>query len=114
MRSSWEDGPAFLVWALDDIRAVDELVWQHIAPRLHPEIQREKVIETSKEKSAEPKAMALDDLFTEFAMEQIRDNPQYNLEEVDRWISGKLVRLKEYDSRLKAEEIDNLAIENLK
>src|SRR2546423_13492382 len=112
MPSSWEYGPAFLVWALDDIREVGDLVWQHIAPRLHPEpkIQSDEVIETPKEKSAEAKAMALDDFFTEFAMEQIRDSPQYNLEEVDRWIPGKLVRIKEYDSRLKAEEIDDLAI----
>ena len=41
----------FLTWALDDVRCLDQMVWQHLAPRLYPELQAalEEVVDSAKQ-----------------------------------------------------------------
>ena len=35
------DPRLFFVWALDDVRYLDEFIWQHLAPRIYPDLRQQ-------------------------------------------------------------------------
>ena len=55
----------FLTWAVDDVRCLDQMVWQHLAPQLYPELQGalDKVIESAKRNRTDTLADEIHDTF---------------------------------------------------
>lgn len=86
----------FFIWALDDVRYVDQMVWQHIAPYLYPELQQslDDIFARFEGQSPEELAIVIDDAFANFAKDQFVRFPDCS---VDLWVSRKLIDLKEYD-----------------
>ena len=68
----------FFIWALDDVRYVDQMVWQHIAPYLYPELQQslDHIFASLEEQSSEKLMIAIDDAFADFAKDQIVRSPR--------------------------------------
>ena len=85
----------FFIWALDDVRYVDQIVWQHIAPYMYPELQRslDDIFARFEGQNSEELAMAID-AFADFAKDQFGRSLNSS---VDLWLSRKLMDLKEYD-----------------
>ena len=87
----------FFIWALDDVRYVDQMVWQHIAPYLYPELQQslDDIFARLEGQSPEELAIVIDDAFANFAKDQFVRSLDCS---VDLWVSRKLMDLKEYDN----------------
>jgi len=103
MKAYLADQSVFLIWALDDVRYVDDMVWQHLAPRLYPglKVRLDEAIANfeGKEDGTED---AIDDVFADFARERISE-PCHNAKEVELWLTRKLNDLKEHDKQMQLE-----------
>jgi hypothetical protein len=100
MGSYLEDGMVFLIWALDDIRTVDLVVWQHLAPRLFPDLKRRLDGIIAQFPEDKDRAHAVTELFNDFALDQLKSHGVSK--ERDSWIKDKLQALKCYKKQLRA------------
>jgi len=106
MSSYLEDDLVFLIWALDDVRTVDLVVWQHLAPRLFPDLRARLDATIAQFPEDEERAHAVTKLFTDFALEQLITTHGESKEK-DSWIKGKLEVLKDYKKQLRADTASN-------
>ena len=98
----------FLTWAIDDVRDLDQLVWQHIAPALYPELQQEyDNVFTQERPQGEGDTFrdSLDTLLSLF-VNKLYESGRYDSETIDISISRKLEDLDVYRGECK----DNLEI----
>jgi len=104
-----EDKSFFLIRGLDDIRYLDQMVWQHLAPLLYPELKDRIAKAISKnEESGDDKATdvserianEVDDVLRAFAQEQLSNQPAL-LQEVEGWVTRRLKDCRDYDEQLK-------------
>src|SRR5208282_409190 len=91
---------AFFLWALDDVRYIDHLIWQHIAPRLYPELHAslDEVRDKTKA-SSEERADAIHRVLDKFVHKQL-SGPPFNGRQWRVWLTTKLEKLREYDTEL--------------
>src|SRR5208282_2460399 len=84
----------FLTWALDDIRCLDQMVWQHIAPRLFPSLQAtlDDSIESANKNGSDTLADRIDDIFDRFAQKQLT-LPPFESKPWQPWLRKKLDEL---------------------
>lgn len=95
MKSYLEDDMVLLIWAVDDVRAVDYIAWQNLTPRLFPDLGVRLDTTIAQFTDVEEKARAVSKLFSEFALERLA-------KEKDLWIKAKLRALEEYKKDLSA------------
>jgi hypothetical protein len=104
-----EDKSFFLIRGLDDIRYLDQMVWQHLAPLLYHELKDRIAKAISKnEESGDDKATdvserianEVDDVLRAFAQEQLSNQPAL-LQEVEGWVTRRLKDCRDYDEQLK-------------
>jgi hypothetical protein len=101
MGSCLEDDMAFLIWALDDVRMVDQVVWQHLAPRLFPDLRARLDATIARFPEDTERALAVNKLFNNFASEQL--TAIYGeIKDKDHWVKGKLDALNDYKKQLRA------------
>lgn len=105
MGSYLEDDLIFLIWALDDVRMVDPVVWQHLIPRLFPDLRARLDATIAQFPEDEERAHAVTKLFTDFALEQLTTHGESK--EKDSWIKGKLETLKDYKKQLRTDTASN-------
>jgi hypothetical protein len=105
MGSYLVDDSVFLIWALDNVRTVDIAVWQHLAPRLFPDLRESLDVTVSQFTEDEERAHAITKLFADFALEQLIIHEKSK--EKDSWIKGKLEVLKDYKKQLRADTASN-------
>jgi hypothetical protein len=99
------DESVFLIWALDDVRYVDDMVWQHLAPCLYTDLKMRLDEAIAKfEGKGEDIEEAIDDVFAKFALQRLAA-PCYNMEKVESWLRRKLNDLKEYDRQVEHNKI---------
>ena len=98
MRNYLADDSVFTVWALDDVRYVDYNVWQHLTPRLYPElgVKIDDIIGQFQGED-DKKADAIDNLFADFAHRKLVAPLPYESLEVESWLKMKLKDLELYD-----------------
>jgi len=108
MRNYVQDKSFFLIRGLDDVRYLDEVLWQHLAPMLYPELKERisKVILEKKQEKAEEIndggkaiALAVDDVLRVFAGEQVESEP-LRKQEIDDWVKRRIQDSKDYDRAL--------------
>ena len=91
MISYLEDDSVFLIWALDDVRTVDHTVWQHLAPRLFPDLKVRLDVIIAQFSANKERASAFAKLFADFAHERlIATYGESN--EKDSWIKANRTR----------------------
>jgi len=109
MTTYMEDKSFFLMRGLDDLRYLDDMVWQHLAPLLYPELEVRiaKAISDNKESQtdettdvAERTSIAVDNVLRAFAEEQLQSQPG-RLQEIESWVEGRLKDCDDYDQQLK-------------
>lgn len=86
------DDSIFLIWALDDVRYVDTVVWQHLAPRLYPDL-------LGRVAEVEDNEDAVEDELASFAKEHLI-YAGLDPESVHIWIMERLGKLSQYDKEL--------------
>lgn len=106
MSSYLDNDLVFLIWALDDVRTVDPLVWQHLAPRLFPDLRARLNATIAQFPKGKERAHAVTKLFTDFALEQLITIHGESTER-DSWIKGRLEVLKDYKKKLRADTASN-------
>src|SRR5436305_4360321 len=91
----------FLTWALDDIRCLDQMVWQHLAPRLFPDLQAalDEVTE-SNNNDTNTLADKVHDIFDQFARPRLA-LPPFDSRQWLPWLKKKLGELREYDREVR-------------
>ena len=106
MASNLEDDLVFLIWTLDDVRTVDLVVWQYLAPRSFTDLRARLGATIARFPEDEERARAVTKLFTDFALEQLITT-HGELKEKDSWIKKKLEALKDYKKQLRADTDSN-------
>jgi Phosphotransferase enzyme family len=99
MRLYLEDDSVLAIWALDDVRTVDLVVWQHLAPRLFPDLRARLDATIAQFPEDEERAHAVTKLFADFALERLIAIHGESKER-DSWIKAKLTVLKDYKKEL--------------
>jgi hypothetical protein len=105
MGSGLEDDTVFAIWALDDVRIVDQVAWQHLATRFFPELRFKVDATISRFPDDKERALAVIKLFNNFATQQLK--AMYGgIKEKDDWIKAKLEALNDYKMQLLADTTD--------
>jgi hypothetical protein len=104
MKSCVSDKTMFFVWALDDIRYLDQLLWQHLAPNLWPDL-RSQLEETLDAEGTAPLRDRIHKVLDSFVQQQL-SLPPFNTTAWRSWLEEKLVRLKNYDRLYSASGIN--------
>jgi hypothetical protein len=100
MKSCLTTKSLFCTWALDDVRVLDELVWQHISPQFYPDLQQRLDVILSQESTESNKiGIAVEGLFASFVEERI----PYNKTLFEAWLAGKLKELEAYEREIELE-----------
>lgn len=101
MASGLEDDTVFVIWALDDVRIVDQVTWQHLAPRFFPELRSKLDATIPRFPDDKERALAVNKLFTNFAFQQLK--AMYGeIKDKDDWINA----LNDYKKQLHADTVD--------
>ena len=102
MASYLANGLVFLIWAFDDVRYVDDVLWQHLAPSWYPnlKVNLDEAIARVPGETAQKRAEAIDDVFAAFAEHLILHSP-LDPQQWQPWLGRKLEELDEYDRELK-------------
>jgi aminoglycoside phosphotransferase (APT) family kinase protein len=101
MASYLANGWMFLIWALDDVRYVDDMVWQHLAPSLYHTLKSDldRAIASVPTENRRKRAEAIDDVFAAFA-DRLLSELRLDQREWESWLGRKLKELEEYDKML--------------
>jgi hypothetical protein len=88
----------FCVWAIDDVRDLDQLVWQHIAPALYVELRQGYDGILSEQRAHELDDASQDALRTLLSnfVDKLYRSGQYDVGAIDFWVSKKLEDLEAY------------------
>lgn len=97
INSSLNNKVMFFIWALDDIRCLDQIVWQHLAPHLYPDLQA--VLDECYTADTDTLADNIHDIFDRFAIEQLA-LPPFDSTQWQTWLKKKIRILKEYDKQV--------------
>jgi hypothetical protein len=101
MRLYLDDDSVLLIWALDDVRTVDAVVWQHLAWRMFPNLKAMLDTTLAQFPDGEERARAVVKLFSGFSRERLiatSGNPK----EQELWIKAKLSVTKHYKRQVRA------------
>jgi hypothetical protein len=95
---------SFLTWALDDVRNLDQIVWQHIVPQIYTEVQQayDSILQHDNH-SEIPVQAAIEARVNEF-VDTLYHSGRYNSQEIDPWITRKLEDLQRYLDDVKEQE----------
>lgn len=88
----------FFTWAIDDVRDLDQLVWQHIAPALYGELRQQynaAVSQQPEDKSGDASHDAILTLLSNF-VDKLYRSGHYETETIEFWVSKKLKDLEAY------------------
>jgi len=88
------DESMFLAWALDDIRYLDHIVWQHLATHLHVDLQT-RITSTTEDVGSDSWDETIRGIIDEFVME--REPVEAGWQE---WLQKKLSELSGYDAEV--------------
>ena len=91
----------FPIWALDDVRYVDDVMWQHLAPSWYPtlKVNLDEAVARSSGERCKRRAEVIDDVFTAFA-EHLISHSALDPQQWQPWLRRKLEELEEYDAEL--------------
>ena len=97
----------FCIWAIDDVRDLDQLVWQHIAPELYVELRQGYHGILSEQRAHEMVDASQDGLQTLLSdfVDKLYRSGQYNVGAIDFWVSRKLEDLEAYRDECKVGDL---------
>lgn len=95
----------FFSWALDDVRYVDQLIWQHIVPVLYPQFLDTlyKAIDITKPEGTEAVDDAIHRVLDAFVCEQLFHS-SFDKQQWSSWWKAKLEELQGYDRELEGDQ----------
>lgn len=95
----------FFSWALDDVRYVDRLIWQHIVPALYPQFldTLNKAIDIAKPEGTEAVDDAIHRVLDAFVCEQLFRS-SFDKQQWSSWWKAKLEELQGYDRELEEDQ----------
>jgi hypothetical protein len=99
----------FCIWAIDDVRDLDQLVWQHIAPALYIELQKEYHTILSRQpvdESDETSHDTIQSLLNNF-INKLYSSGQYDVDTINFWVDKKLKDLEAYQHECEVSSLDD-------
>lgn len=88
---------SFLTWALDDVRNLDQIVWQHIVPKIYIEVQQAYDSILQRDNHSETSVQAAIEARVNQFVDTLYRSGRYNSEEID---VGSFVNWKIYSGIL--------------
>jgi Phosphotransferase enzyme family len=88
----------FFTWAIDDVRDLDQLVWQHIAPSMYPELQRgyDSILHLTAECQGKTSVRASMECLVNDFVDGLYRSGRYDTGTMEYWVEKKLKDLEVY------------------
>jgi hypothetical protein len=92
----------FFSWAINDVRKLDSLSWQHLAPSVYPDLRRQydRIYSRPASSPDDSDSITFESVITEFVSKLVVVNCLGN--ELDRDVDKKMKDLKEYSEEVTA------------